>query len=163
MTKLHTPFLAAALFTSIAAVGLTPDLAQTTSAPANVGPAASEAHHQARVQMMLGQFVNGRIALLKAELKITPTQEAQWQQVEAAMCENTKMLDQTIMAARQNRAGINAIQRLYLRDQFARVRSENNSRFLAAFKPLYAGLSPEHQDNAVQLIGAAQHRWHRRA
>jgi len=163
MTKLHTPFLAAALFASVAAVGLTPALAQTTSAPANVGPAASEAHHQARGRMMPGQFINGRIAFLKAELKITPTQEAQWQQVEAAMRENTKTLDQTITAARQNRAGMNAIQRLELRDQFAKVRSENNSRFLAAFKPLYAGLSPEQQGMADQLIGAAQHRWHRHA
>ena len=41
-------------------------------------------------RMMPGQFVDGRIAFLKAELKITPAQETQWQQVEAAMRENAK-------------------------------------------------------------------------
>ena len=82
MTRLRTPLLAAALFTSVAAVGLTPALAQTAAAPTNAGPAAGEAHHQARARMMPGQFVEGRIAFLKAELKITPAQEAQWQQVE---------------------------------------------------------------------------------
>jgi Spy/CpxP family protein refolding chaperone len=162
MTGLHTPLLATALFISVAAVGLTPALAQT-AAPANAGPAAGEAHHRARAQMMPGQFLEGRIAFFKAELKITPAQEAQWQQVEATMRENAKVLDQTISAARQNRAGMNAIQRLELRDQFAKVRSDNNSRFLAAFKPLYASLSPEQQSMADQLIEVAQHRRHRRA
>ena len=79
------------------------------------------------------------------------------------MRENAKALDQTITSTRQNHAGRNAIQRLELRDQFAKVRSESNSRFLAAFKPLYANLSSEQQSMADQLIGAAQHRWHRRA
>jgi len=161
MTKLHTP-LAAALYASVAAVGLTSALAQTTSAPANVGPAASEAHHQVRARVMPGQFVDGRIAFLKVELKITPTQEAQWQQVEAAMRDNAKALDQTIASIRQNRAGGNAIQRLESREQFAKVRSENNSRFLAVFKPLYASLSPEQQRMADQLIGSAhRHGQHR--
>jgi len=143
MTRLRTPLLAAALFTSLAAVGLSPALAQTAAAPTNAGQAAGGAHHQARARMMPGQFVEGRIAFLKAELKITPAQEAQWQQVEATMRENAKALDQTITSTRQNHAGRNAIQRLELRDQFAKVRSESNSRFLAAFKPLYANLSSE--------------------
>jgi periplasmic protein CpxP/Spy len=162
MTRLYRPFLAAALFTSVAAVGLTPALAQTAP-PADAGAAQNEAQHHARARMMPGQFVDGRIAFFKAELKITPAQEGQWQQVEAAMRENAKALDQTIASARQNRAGMNAIQRLELRDQFTRARSENNSRFLAAFKPLYASLSPEQQKMADQLIGAARHHWHRRA
>ena len=61
--------------------------------------------------MMPGQFVDGRIAFLKAELNITSAQEAQWQQVETAMRENAKALDQTIAAARQNRAGTNAVRK----------------------------------------------------
>ena len=54
-------------------------------------------------------------------------------------------------------------ERLELRDQFTKVRSENNSRLLAAFKPLYASLSPEQQQMADQLIGAARHHWRHRA
>jgi periplasmic protein CpxP/Spy len=162
MIRLRTPFLAAALFTGVAAIGLAPALAQTAPAPANSTAAPSEARHHAMERMMPGQFVEGRIAFLKAQLKITPAQEAQWQQVEAAMRENAKTLDQTITTARQNRGNVDAVQRLELREQFARVRVDNSARLLAAFKPLYASLSPEQQQMANQLVGA-HHHWHHRA
>jgi hypothetical protein len=152
------------LFVSVAAVGLSPALAQTASAPANSDTATSGARHHERARMMPGQFVDGRIAFLKAELNITSAQQQQWQQVETAMRENAKALDQAIAAARQNRADKNAIERLEMRDHFTKVRSENNSRFLNAFKPLYASLSPEQQRTADQLIGAAaRHHWRHRA
>jgi vacuolar-type H+-ATPase subunit H len=112
-------------------------------------------------RMMPGKFVDGRIAFLKAELKITPAQETQWQQVEAAMRENAKALDQTITTARQNRTDMDAVHRLELREQFAKVRAENEARLVAAFKPLYASLSPEQQQMANQLVGAHHHGHHR--
>jgi len=162
MIRLRTPFLAAALFTGVAAIGLAPALAQTAAAPANSTATPSEARHHAMERMMPGQFVEGRIAFLKAQLKITPAQEAQWQQVEAAMRENAKTLDQTITTARQNRGNMDAVQRLELREQLARVRVDNDARLLAAFKPLYASLSPEQQQMANQVVGA-HHHWHHRA
>ena len=161
MIRLRTPFLAAALLTSVAAVGLTPALAQTAPEPANSTAARSEAHHHAR--MTPEQFVDGRIALWKTELKITPGQEKQWQEVEAAMRENAKAFDQAIAAARQNRTGTDAVQRLELREQFAKVRADNDARLLAAFKPLYASLSPNQQQVANQLVAARHHHWHHRA
>lgn len=161
MIRLRTPLLAAALFTGVAGVGLTPALAQTAPGPANSTAAPSEARHHEMGRMMPGQFVDGRIAFLKAELKITPAQETQWQQVEAAMRENAKNLDQSISTARQNRSGMDAVQRLELREQFAKVRADNDARLLNAFKPLYASLSPEQQHMANQLIGAHNHGHHR--
>jgi Spy/CpxP family protein refolding chaperone len=162
MIRLRTPFLAAALFTGVAAVGVTPAFAQTAPGPANSAAAPGEARHHAMGRMMPGQFVDGRIAFLKAELKITPAQEPQWQQVAAAMHENAKALDQTITSARQNRADMDAVQRLELREQFAKVRADNDARLVAAFKPLYASLSPEQHQTANQLVGA-HHHWQHRA
>src|SRR6202023_177730 len=162
MIRLRTPFLAAALFTGVAAIGLAPALAQTAPAPANSTAAPSEARHHAMERMMPGQFVEGRMAFLKAQLKITPAQETQWQQVEAAMRETAKTLDQTITTARQTRGNMDAVQRLDLREQLARVRVDNDARLLAAFKPLYASLSPEQQQMANQVVGA-HHHWHHRA
>jgi len=162
MTRLRTPFLAAALFTGVAAVGLTPALAQTAPGPVNSTAAPSEARHHAMERMMPGQLVDGRIAFFKAELKITPAQETQWQQVETAMRENAKNLDQTVTTARQNSTTMGAVQRLELREQFAKVRADNDARLLAAFKPLYASLSPEQQQMANQLVGT-HHHWHHRA
>jgi protein CpxP len=162
MIRLRTPFLAAALLTGVAAVGLTPALAQTAPGPANSTAAPTEARHHEMERMMPGQLVDGRIAFLKAELKITPAQEKQWQQVETAMRENASALDQSIATSRQNRSGMDAVQRLELREQFAKVRADNDARLLAAFKPLYASLSPEQQQMANQLVGA-HHHWHHRA
>jgi hypothetical protein len=165
MTRLQKPVLAAALFAGVAAVGLSPALAQNApaAAPADTGATAKEGHHHDRARMTPGQFIDGRIAFLKAQLKITPQQEGQWQKVEAAMRENAKALDQAISTARQDRGDRNAVDRLEMRGQFAKMRAENSDRMLAAFKPLYDTLSPEQQKMADQLIGADHHRWRHRA
>ena len=159
--RLRRPFLAAALLTSVAVVGLMPALAQTTPAPANSSAAQSEAHHHAVQRMLPDQLVDGRIAFLKTELKITPAQETQWHQVAGAMHENANSLDQAIKTARQDRGSMDAVQRLALREQFAKVRAENDARLLAAFKPLYASLSAEQQQVANQLVAPHHERHHR--
>jgi hypothetical protein len=162
MISLTKPFVAAALFASVAAIGLTPGFAQTTPAPANAGTAQAEMRHQGAERMLPGQLIEGRIAFLKAELKITPAQEAQWQQMAAAMRDNAKTLDQAVSTARRDRGAMDAVQRIELRGQFAKMRADNDARLLAAFKPLYASLSPEQQQVANQLVGS-HHHWHHRA
>ena len=156
----RTPFLAAALLTSVAALALSPASAQTTPPAANSGTAQIQAHHYAR--MLPGQLVDGRIAFLKAELKILPAQETQWEQVATAMRDNANALDQTIGTARDQRGTLDAVQRLTMREQFAKVRAENDARLLTAFKPLYASLSPEQQQIAKDLV-VPHHGWHHRA
>jgi periplasmic protein CpxP/Spy len=157
----RTPLLAAALFTSIAALGLTPASAQSTPSAANSSTAQTQSRHHPR--MLPGQLVDGRIAFLKAELKITPAQEAQWQQVATAMRENANALDRAIGTAREERGTMDAVRRLTLREQFAKVRAENNDRLLTAFKPLYASLSPEQQQTANELVGSQHHSPHHHA
>jgi periplasmic protein CpxP/Spy len=156
----RTPLLAAALLTSVAALALSPASAQTTPSAANSGTAQTQPRHHAR--MLPGQLVDGRIAFLKAELKITPAQETQWQQVATAMRENANALDQAISTAREQRGTTDAVQRLSQREQFAKVRTENDARLLAAFKPLYASLSPEQQQIANDLV-IPHHGWHHHA
>ncbi|HEY1261203.1 MAG TPA: Spy/CpxP family protein refolding chaperone [Stellaceae bacterium] len=155
MSRFCKSFTAAALFASVAALGLAPAMAQT--APAAPAPAQTEARHHA--QMTPGQLVEGRIAFLKAELKITPAQEAQWDQMAAAMRQNANALDQAMAGAKQRKGAMNAVERLTLRGDFAKLRADNDARLLAALKPLYAALSPEQQQTANQLIGG-QHGWH---
>lgn len=157
---IRTPFLAAALLASVAAVGLSPALAQNAPTPAVSEAVQNPMHHHAR--MLPSQLVDGRIAFLKAELKITPAQEIQWQQVATAMHQNATALDQVISNARQQSGSMDAVQRLSLREQFAKVRADNDARLLTAFRPLYASLSPEQQQMANTLVGA-HHGWHHRA
>lgn len=167
MTRFRTSLLSAALLTSVAALGLTPALAETAPAPANTTAPQSEAHHHGRAWMTPGQLVDGRIAFLKAELKITPAQEAQWQQLAAVMRQNAQSVDQTMANARQHQGtAMNAVERMEIRGQFAKVRAENQARLLTAFKPLYASLSPEQQQVANTLMShhaGEHHGWHHRA
>jgi periplasmic protein CpxP/Spy len=159
MKTLRMPFLAALLSTSVAAVGLAPAFAQTATAPANSAAAQSPADHVDKPWMMPGQLVDGRIAFLKTELKITANEEAAWQQVAAAMRRNADALDQAITNARAHRGQMDAVERMEIREQFAKLRADSDARLLAAFKPLYASLSPEQQQTANALF-MMQHGWH---
>ncbi len=160
--RVSIPFLAAALLAGVGSIGIVPAFAQTTPPAAAAGGAQSGVHHWARERMLPGQRVAGKIAFLKAELKITPAQEAQWAPVAAAMRDNAQALDRAITTARHEQRPMDAIRRIALRADFAKVRDENTARFLAAFKPLYAGLSPSQQQVANELF-TSHHGWHRRA
>jgi periplasmic protein CpxP/Spy len=165
MTRLRTSVMAAALLAGATAIGLGPAFAQTAPAPANV-TGQSQAHQRARAGMMPGQLVAGRIAFLKTELKITPAQEAQWDQFAAAMRQNAQSLDQAIASARQHRGtAMNAADRIEMRAQFAKLRADNQARLANAFRPLYASFSPGQQQVANELMSHAgwHHGWHHRA
>ena len=165
MTRLRTSVMAAALLAGATAIGLAPAFAETAPSPANV-TGQSQSHHHGRFGMMPGQLVDGRIAFLKTELKITPAQEGQWDQFAAVMRQNAQSLDQAIANARQHRGtAMNAADRIEMQAQFAKVRADNEARLANAFRPLYASLSPEQQQVANELMGHNDwHRgWHHRA
>ena len=167
MTRFRMSLMATTLLAGVAGIGLAPAFAETAPAPANA-TAPSEMHHHAQARMLPGQMVDGRIAFLKAELKITPAQEAQWQQFAAVMQQNAQSLDQTITTAREHRGAAtaaNAVDRMEMRAQFAKVRAENEARLVTAFRPLYASLSPQQQQMANELMshGGGHHRWHHSA
>lgn len=159
MKRMSIPFLAAALLAGVSSAAIVPAFAQS---PSPVATAQTDTHRPAEHRMLPGRHVEGKIAFLKAELKITPEQEAQWTPVAEAMRENAKALDRTIMTARQQRP-TDAVQRIALRSEFAKVRDENDARFLAAFKPLYESLSPAQQQAANELFAQHHHGWHHRA
>jgi hypothetical protein len=172
MNRFRTSLFSAAVLAGVAGVGLAPAMAETAPAPANSPAAQSEAHHHGQAWLTPGQLVDGRIAFLKTELKITPAQEAQWQQYASVMRQNAQSLDQAIATARQHRgAAMNAVERMEIRGDFAKVRAENQARLLTALKPLYASLSPQQQQVANALMtghmgghhGEGHHGWHHRA
>jgi len=167
MRMLRTLLLAAALLAGAAAAGLAPAFAETAPAPATSAAVQNRPHQHAKAWMMPGQLIEGRLAFLKTELKITPAQEAQWQQYASVMRQNTKSLDQAIANARQHQGtAMNAVERLENCEQFAKVRAENEARLLTAFKPLYPSLSPEQQQVANALMtprAGWHHGWRHRA
>jgi len=132
------------------AAALAPDT--TTPAPAATAPAAHEHHRSAE------QFVAGRIAFLKAELKITPQQEAQWSKVAEAMRLNAKAIDTA--RAQKAQGPQTAVQALEARSRFAETMAKNTERMLTAFRPLYQNLSPDQQKMADEILAERSHHHH---
>lgn len=95
-----------------------------------------------------GAFAESHLAGLKAELKITAAQEPAWKAfVDQAKQQADAM--QKLMASAQ----ASAPERLELRNQVMKQREEQMAKGTAAFKELYAELSPEQKALADQRVG----------
>ncbi|MGH7090395.1 MAG: Spy/CpxP family protein refolding chaperone [Stellaceae bacterium] len=97
-------------------------------------------------------MIDGRIAFLKAELKIAPAQEPAWNKVAQAMQQNAAERRQLFEQARANRANVNALQALERRARVSALRAQQTDRFLAAFRPLYDSLSAAQKQTADELL-----------
>ena len=101
--------------------------------------------------------IEGRIAYLKAELKITPAQEAQFDKVAQAMRLSDTERRQSFEQMRARRTAQpqqrpNALQQLETSARLAAMRAQQADRFLAAFRPLYDGLSDTQKKAADELL-----------
>jgi hypothetical protein len=126
------------------------DAQATTAAP----PAQDRPEHH----FDPARHVEGRIAFLKAELKITPAQEAQFERVAEAMRANAKDSAQLHEQFRADRdKPQSAVERLEARVKFGEMHTQHEQRFLAAFKPLYDSLSDDQKKAADELLSVRRH------
>jgi Spy/CpxP family protein refolding chaperone len=93
-----------------------------------------------------------RLAYLKSELKITSEQESAWK----GFAENAKQQAEAMQALRTTMQGSTAAtapERMELRNQIMKKRQEQMEKSTAAFKDLYAALTPEQRTLADQRFG----------
>ena len=99
-------------------------------------------------------YVEGEIAFLKAALDLTPAQEPQWDKVAGAMRENNRetqqLYDKLPSDPTQPQS---AVERAELQLQSAELSTREAKRFLDAFQPFYASLTPDQKATADQLLG----------
>jgi len=128
------------------AVTLLPTQAAAQGMPG--APAHAMQHREQRTG-----HVEGHIAFLKAELKITPAQEALFAGVAAAIRADVQDMEQTSQEetakAPSHRT---AVQALELRSNLTALRARSEERFLTAFRPLYDSLSAEQKQTADELL-----------
>ena len=126
--------------------------AQSATPPAAQAQQAEPHRHHA-------DHIEGRIAFLYTELKITPAQQAEWDRVAAAMRANDQDMHKAFESMRANRGTTppNAVQRLEFKAQFGTLRNQADQRFLEAFKPLYASLSTDQKQAADEMFGHHGH------
>ena len=96
----------------------------------------------------------GRIAYLKAELKITPAQQAAFDHYAQVIRDNaaaTQKAFQDTRGPRDQNQNMNAIERIEQRAKMAQLRDQQQQQYLAAFRPLYASLSADQKKVADDL------------
>jgi LTXXQ motif family protein len=98
--------------------------------------------------------VDGRLAFLKTELKITPEQESVWNDYAAAVKDNAKTIGErcTAMMAQGDDKTPGLPERLDAQEQFMTARLDALRAVAKALKPLYAALSDEQKQLADQFI-----------
>jgi hypothetical protein len=105
------------------------------------------------------QHVEGRLAFLKAELKITSAQEPQWSKFADAfrsVAKSAQGMHQQMMGGGQTTGGqaVAAPQRLDRYEKMLTARLDAVRTIKAAFDPLYASLSDEQKKTADDLFGS---------
>jgi hypothetical protein len=99
--------------------------------------------------------IEGRLAFIKAELKITPAQEALWTTYAAAARDNanTMLARCTAMTAQRN-SSVSLPDRLDQNEQLMAARLNALRAANAALKPLYAALSDSQKKSADELLSS---------
>jgi hypothetical protein len=93
-----------------------------------------------------------RLSDLKSKLKITAAQESAWKTFADQSKQQAEAM-QALMASAQGSAQATAPERLELRNQLMKKRQEQMEKGTAAFKDLYAVLTPEQKALADQRVG----------
>ena len=141
---------------TLTALALAAVLAGGTAAA--LGPMVADAQTQQqqparRAAFEPGRHIEGRIAYLKTELKITDAQAPLFEAVANVMRENAKGMGE---AARSLRGDPNqprtALTRLDARAKFAQLHADGEAKMLAAFRPLYQAMSPDQQKAADEMF-----------
>jgi Spy/CpxP family protein refolding chaperone len=139
--KLRITVLAASMLFSAAA------LAQTAAVTSTGAAAAAKANDR----------VEQHIRQLHDQLKITPTEEQQWSVVAQTMRDNAMQID-GLIARREQRADMTALDDLDSYAQITQANSDGVKKLAAVFAPLYNAMPDEQKRNADKVFAAAHER-----
>ena len=109
------------------------------------------------MQMMMGQngiagHVEGRIAFLKAELKITDAQQPLWNTVADAMRANAKSMPGIANGMSTMGSAATLPERLAAHETMMAAHLDRLRKFKAAVEPLYAALAADQKKTADTLM-----------
>ncbi len=100
-------------------------------------------------QMMSPEHVEGRIAFLRTELKVTPAQEPLWEAVAEALRERARASEHMMQQRATAQTLLSALEG---RERALSVRLESARRLRAAVEPFYAALDETQKATADKLI-----------
>jgi hypothetical protein len=156
---LYAAALAGAVLVS-GAVGFAVAQPAPPAPPPGVGQGMQGHHgHFGRAAFQPGRHIEGRIAFLKTELKITEAQTPAFNAFADVLRANAKAMDEKFAQLHADRdKPASAIERLERRSQMMKQGAEASQKLLDAAKPLYAQLSDEQKATADELLSRGGHR-----
>jgi hypothetical protein len=102
---------------------------------------------------MMAEHVEGRLAFLKTELKITDAQLPLWNAVADAIRTNAKSMSEMMSGGMMGGSQTATLpDKLSMREKMMAAHLEALRKFKAAVDPLYAALSPEQKKTADELL-----------
>jgi len=120
---------------------------QAPAAPALSAPGAGKAAPGGAVAR-----VEQHIKELRAQLKITPAQEGQWQQFAQIMRDNAREMDQAVMQRAQQFSSMTAVEDMESYEKIAEAHVQHLQKLLPAFSNLYAAMTPEQKQRADEVF-----------
>lgn len=104
-----------------------------------------------------GETVEQRIASLHTALKITPDEDAKWNDVAQAMRENAAAMDKLLAESRTTPPqSMTAVEDLQMYQKFAQTHVDGLKNLLASFSALYAAM-PDAQKKIADGVFRATH------
>ena len=149
---------------SFAVLAVAAALAGGSALGLGAAPAAAQMqHHFDRHDFSMSRHIEGRIAYVKTELKITDAQAPLWNKVADTMRQNAKAMDDAMAALKRdpNAPAPSAVERLELRSKIAQIHAQGSQQLLASFKPLYDTMSADQKKAADELMDRHGHGHHR--
>lgn len=123
------------------------------------GAPAMHAHAGENARHMPGRFIEGRIAFLKAELKLTAEQQPLFDKLADEMRTSAKTMQERHgehqQASGTAGAPLSALEKLERRSVMMKEMTAAQDRYLAAFRPLYQSLSDDQKKSADELFAHA--------
>ena len=98
--------------------------------------------------------VENHIKELRAQLRITPAEQPQWEQFAQVMRDNARDMDQAFMQRAQQYPTMNAVQNMQSYEQIAEAHAQHLQKLVPAFDNLYNAMPVQQQKLADQLFRA---------
>jgi periplasmic protein CpxP/Spy len=117
--------------------------------PGTPAPAPAKPTHASRLE--------NRIKQLHAELKITPAEEPQWEEVAQVMRDNAKTVEALIRERAQKASKMSAVEDLESYQAIAEAHAAGVAKLVTAFRALYAVMPADQQKIADAVFAKSQH------
>ena len=149
---LGATMLASPLSAALAGPAANPasQLAQAAALPKRVATAATQTR---------GESVEQRIKSLHAALKITPAEDAKWNNVAQAMRENAAAMDKVVAETRTTAPqGMTAVNDLEMYQKFAQTHVDGLKNLISSFTVLYDAMPDAQKKVADTVFNTFGHR-----